>query len=166
LRPVEAIGLTAEGSIQQLTAFDYAGSELRKRMAASCDYAIPARRRGDLGQVPRSKERPPSGGLSGKTGSRVLRPYAGFKAARAIGIRSNSVPVRGIRIKPNVGYCGIGLPETFGTCGLNIHLCGLCRERGCEERDEQSDGEKSSRTEHGCLLEGNYTQRVWWPGTS
>jgi hypothetical protein len=32
--------------------------------------------------------------------------------------------------------------------------------------DEQSDGEKSSRTEHGRLLEGNYAQRVWWPGTS
>jgi hypothetical protein len=96
----------------------------------------------------------------------VLRPYPGFEAARAIGIRSNSVPVRGIRIKPNVGYCGIGLPETFGTCGLNIHLGGLCRERGSKEWDEQSDGEKSSRTEHGCLLEGNYAQRVWWPGTS
>jgi hypothetical protein len=44
LQPVEAIGLTAGGSIKQLTAFDYAGSEVRKRMAASDDYAIPARR--------------------------------------------------------------------------------------------------------------------------
>ena len=72
-----------------------------------------------------------------------LRPYACLAAALAIGVRSNSVPVRGIRIKPKVGYCGIGLPETFSTCGLNIHLCGLCRERGSKEWDEQSDGEKS-----------------------
>jgi hypothetical protein len=56
LRPVEAIGLTAEGSIQQLTAFDYAGSELRQAVVVADEYAIPARRRGDLGQVPRSKK--------------------------------------------------------------------------------------------------------------
>jgi hypothetical protein len=42
LRPVEAIGLTAGGSIKQLTAFDYAGSELRQVVAASDEYAIPA----------------------------------------------------------------------------------------------------------------------------
>src|SRR5437899_1932776 len=95
-----------------------------------------------------------------------VTPYAGFVAARAIGIRSNSVPVRRIRIKPNVGYCGIGLPEAFSTCGLNIHLCGFCRERGSEQWEEQSDGEMSSRNEHGCLLEGNYAQRVWWLGAS
>src|SRR5260370_6121650 len=42
LRPVEAIGLTAGGSIQQLTAFDYADSELRQVVVASDEYAIPA----------------------------------------------------------------------------------------------------------------------------
>ncbi len=103
----------------------------------------------------RSMERPPAGGPLGETDSRVLRPHAGFVAARAIGVRSNSVPVRGTRIKPNVGYCGIGLPETFSTCGLNVHFGGLCRERGSEEREEQSDSEKSSRTEYGCFREGN-----------
>jgi hypothetical protein len=45
-------------------------------------------------------ERPPSGGLSGETDSRELRLYAGFEAALAIGVRSNSVPVRGIRLNP------------------------------------------------------------------
>jgi hypothetical protein len=44
LRPVEAIGLTAGGSIKQLTAFGYAGSELRQVVVASDEYAIPASR--------------------------------------------------------------------------------------------------------------------------
>ena len=61
LRPVEAIGLTAEGSIKQLTAFDYAGSELRQAVVAPDEYAIPAKQRGNL----EIKERPHSGGLSG-----------------------------------------------------------------------------------------------------
>jgi len=38
----EIIGLTAGGSIRQLTAFDYAGSELRRVVVASAEYAIPA----------------------------------------------------------------------------------------------------------------------------
>jgi hypothetical protein len=44
LRPVEAIGLTAGGSIKQLTAFGYAGSELWQLVVASDEYAIPASR--------------------------------------------------------------------------------------------------------------------------
>src|SRR5260370_21680125 len=56
LRPVEAIGLTAGGSIQQLAAFDYAVSEVRQVVVASDDYAIPASRRADPGQFPNSKK--------------------------------------------------------------------------------------------------------------
>jgi hypothetical protein len=85
LRLVEAIGLTSGDSIKQLTAFDYAGSELRQVVLASDDYAIPARRRGDR----EIEERPPSGGLSGETDGRVLRPYVGFVAALAIGVLLN-----------------------------------------------------------------------------
>jgi hypothetical protein len=134
---------------------------------AACDYyATPASRQVIWTKASRSRKDRLQAVFQEKTDSRVLRPYAGFEAARAIGVLSNRVPVGGIRIKPNVGYCGIGLPETFSTCGLNIHLCGLCRERGSEEWNEQSDGEKSSRTEHGYLPEGNYAQRVWWPGTA
>jgi hypothetical protein len=114
---------------------------------AACDgYATPASRQAIWTKASRSRKDRLQAVFQEKTDSRVLRPYAGFEAARAIGVLSNRVPVRGIRIKPNVGCCGIGLPETFSTCGLNIHLCGLCRERGSEERDEQSDGEKSSYT--------------------
>src|SRR5258708_16758214 len=50
------------GSIKQLTAFDYAGSELRQAVGASDEYAIPAKQLGNL----HIKDKPPPTRLSGE----------------------------------------------------------------------------------------------------
>ena len=101
-----------------------------------------------------------------------LRRYALFATARTIGIHPGSLPFGlssgiGGSNAARSGCRGIGLSEAFSTWRPDIRgLCCFGRQRGSKKRNEQSDGGKSSRTEYGCLLEGNYAQRVWWPGTS
>jgi len=122
LRLVDAIGLAVRGSIKQLTAFGYAGSEVRRRVRRFGEYAIPAS--GNWSEI---KERAPARALSGQEGDATLRPYAGLVAALAIGIHSNGVLVASSGTKAEGIYCGLGLPETFSTCGPGIYLCRLCR---------------------------------------
>jgi hypothetical protein len=101
-----------------------------------------------------------------------LRRYALFATARTIGIHPGSLLLGlssgiGGRNAYRSACRGIGLSEAFSTCSPDIRsLCYFGRQRGSKKWNEQSDGERSSRTEHGCLLKGNYAQRVWWPGTS